>query len=384
MVVLNTLIAALWLYIQKGLEGSIKNAMQEIYDGYATDGSKHIGVKVRTDGSKHIGKKVRTDGSKHIDKKVGTLLTFGKILYQVLCAAKKKVMHKLVSALLRTTKRVTLKEVDLGTKPPQITEIRCQGGPDECAVEIGVRWESEGAGLKVSADFFGPWDNIQIKNMHLEGTVKLVLKPLRREISGFGAVLVSLKEAPLVDFDLDCGVLFNNNKINRKNIIQEYIKSALMNSIVWPRRFVFPIIPGEDFSFLESWAVGDLKVKLIKAEDIIHTHHVGNVDLFVDLSVHQIQVERSTFKKSSKGPAFWHETFTVQVEDPETQKLTLRLLRRSRLWSRLPDKLIGSGKLPIAQFNPGVEMEMCCDLKNPKTNKECGKLFLAITYHPYP
>jgi Ca2+-dependent lipid-binding protein len=66
-------------------------------------------------------------------------------------------------------------------------------------------------------------------------------------------------------------------------------------------------------SFLESWAVGDLKVKLIKAEDIIHTHHVGNVDLFVDLSVHQIQVERSTFKKSSKGPAFWHETFTVQV-----------------------------------------------------------------------
>jgi hypothetical protein len=29
--------------------------------------------------------------------------------------------------------------------------------------------------------------------------------------------------------------------------VQEYIKSALMKSIVWPRRFVFPIIPGEDF-----------------------------------------------------------------------------------------------------------------------------------------
>ena len=31
--------------------------------------------------------------------------------------------------------------------------------------------------------------------MHLEATVKLVLKPLREEIPGFGAVLVSLKEA---------------------------------------------------------------------------------------------------------------------------------------------------------------------------------------------
>ena len=52
---------------------------------------------------------------------------------------------------------------------------------------------------------------------------------------------------------------------------------------------------------------------LIKIEDIVHTHHVGKVDLFVEIDVHQIQVERSTFKKSSKGPAFWNETFTVQV-----------------------------------------------------------------------
>lgn len=66
-------------------------------------------------------------------------------------------------------------------------------------------------------------------------------------------------------------------------------------------------------SFWESRPVGDLKVTLIKVEDIVHTHHVGKVDLFVEIDVHQIQVERSTFKKSSKGPAFWNETFTVQV-----------------------------------------------------------------------
>lgn len=38
----------------------------------------------------------------------------------------------------------------------------------------------------------------------------------------------------------------------------------------------------------------------------------------------------------------------------------------------------------VWQFNPGVEMEMCCGLTNPETNEKCGKLFLAITYHPYP
>ena len=66
-------------------------------------------------------------------------------------------------------------------------------------------------------------------------------------------------------------------------------------------------------SFLDSRPVGDLKVTLIKAEDIVHTDLVGNVDLFVEISVHQIQVERSTVQKNSKGPALWNETLTVQV-----------------------------------------------------------------------
>ena len=66
-------------------------------------------------------------------------------------------------------------------------------------------------------------------------------------------------------------------------------------------------------SFLESRAVGELKVMLIKVEDIVHTHHFGKVDLFVEISVHQSKVERSSEKESSNGSAFWDETVTVQV-----------------------------------------------------------------------
>ena len=38
----------------------------------------------------------------------------------------------------------------------------------------------------------------------------------------------------------------------------------------------------------------------------------------------------------------------------------------------------------VWQFHSGVEMERSCGLRNPETNKIHGKLFLAITYHPYP
>jgi hypothetical protein len=54
--------------------------------------------------------------------------------HQVLCAAKKKALDKFESALLQASRRVSLKEVDLGSKPPQITGNICScpiSGPQE-------------------------------------------------------------------------------------------------------------------------------------------------------------------------------------------------------------------------------------------------------------
>ena len=54
------------------------------------------------------------------------VLLWLKSFHQVLCAAtKEKLLHKFVYALLGGTKLFTLEEVDLGTKPPQITGKRC-------------------------------------------------------------------------------------------------------------------------------------------------------------------------------------------------------------------------------------------------------------------
>ena len=66
-------------------------------------------------------------------------------------------------------------------------EIRCQDGPDERAVEIGIRWEPEGAALKLSADLFGrPWV-IQVLQIFMVKLVKqvhkLILSTFVKEIS---------------------------------------------------------------------------------------------------------------------------------------------------------------------------------------------------------
>ena len=41
---------------------------------------------------------------------------------------------------------------------------------------------------------------MQLKNWHLEGTAKLIFKPLTGTIPGFGAVLVSLTEPVSIKF----------------------------------------------------------------------------------------------------------------------------------------------------------------------------------------
>ena len=76
-------------------------------------------------------------------------------------------------------------------------EIRLQGGLDECAVEIGVRWESEGARLKAALYLLCQWDIIQVVQIFLVILLKQVINKYSahssRKSRDYGAVIHILK-----------------------------------------------------------------------------------------------------------------------------------------------------------------------------------------------
>jgi hypothetical protein len=299
---------------------------------------------------------------------------------------KEKVQPILDQYAMGIIQKLELKEVAFGNKAPQVTGVRLTAGlEDETVLEIKVQWNTSKEGVVLSVDFPGPNYKVQLKNWHLEGTAKLIFKPLTGTIPGFGAVLVSLTEPPDFDFDLkflggDVGALPGVEKM-----IDNSIRTALMDSLVWPSRIVVPMIPGLDFSFLELHPVGELEVTLIEGKNIKNTDLIGKADPFVVLYVRQTKdkVKRSKSKKNTLKPV-WHETFKIEVEDAESQKLTLRLMDDESVEK---SEYIGTASLAIKEFTPHTRIERWCDLlEDPESHAPDqirGSLHIIVTYFPY-
>jgi hypothetical protein len=281
--------------------------------------------------------------------------------------------------------KITLQKVAFGNRAPQIMGVRLTPGlEDETVLEIKVSWETEKEGVVLSVDFPGPNYKVQLKNWHLEGTAKLIFKPLTGTIPGFGAVLVSLTEPPDFDFDLkflggDIGAIPGVEKM-----IDSSIRTAVMDSLVWPSRIVVPMMPG-DFSFLELHPVGELHVKLIEGKNIKNTDLIGKADPFVVLYVRQTKdkTKRSKSQHNTLKPV-WNEDFTVEVEDPALQHLTLRLMDDESVEK---SEYIGQAELLISQFEPNKEQELWCDvLEDPESHAPDqirGSLHITVTWKPY-
>ncbi|CAK9225458.1 unnamed protein product [Sphagnum troendelagicum] len=199
-------------------------------------------------------------------------------------------------------------------------------------------------------------------------------------------VVLDCVEQPELGFDLkflggDVAALPGVEKL-----IDNSIRTALMDSMVWPSRIVLPMIAG-DFSFLQMHSVGELDIKLIEGKNLKKTDVImGKTDPFVVMYVRQTKdkMKQSTCKKGTVNPV-WNESFKVEVEDPETQKLTLRLMDNESLERA---EYVGSCEVSLGQFKPNVPKDMWLNVqKDPKAHEEaidhCGQLHVIIVYNKY-
>ncbi|KAH8960904.1 hypothetical protein BDL97_05G022100 [Sphagnum fallax] len=276
--------------------------------------------------------------------------------------------------------KIILKTVQFGNAAPEILGIKVSpNGEDESVLEMEVLWETDQEGVVIVVQCPG-------EELAHAWNSRLLFKPLIASIPGFGAIVVSLNEPPELGFDLkflggDVAALPGVEKL-----IDNSIRTALMDSMVWPSRIVLPMIAG-DFSFLQMHSVGELDIKLIEGKNLKKTDVImGKTDPFVVMYVHQTKdkMKRSTCKKGTLNPV-WNESFKVEVEDPETQKLTLRLMDNESLERA---EYVGSCEVSLGQFKPNVPKDMWLNVqKDPKAHEEaidhCGQLHVIIVYNKY-
>lgn len=83
-----------------------------------------------------------------------------------------------------------------------------------------------------------------LNHISLVGKLRISFKPLVSKVPCIGAMVLSLLSPPIFNFKIDVGKALGGNAVGRtvKSALGPFIKDTLMNMLVWPRRYVIPIM----------------------------------------------------------------------------------------------------------------------------------------------
>ncbi|KAH7290432.1 hypothetical protein KP509_30G048300 [Ceratopteris richardii] len=270
-----------------------------------------------------------------------------------------------------------VQSTSFGIEPPQISGVKMEGmGEDEASIEADLNWRTEKERIVIKVKTIGPDFKVKVKNITVSATAKIVFKPLLDRMPCFGAVLISFVGIPSIDFDLKIADGDANALPGVDKMIDNSIRAAIEDMLVWPSRIVCPVLPG-DYSFLELKPVGVLDVSLIRAEGVMNTDILGKSDCFVILYIRKKpeRIKRSTTKKNSLHPV-WNEGFKIEVDDPKYQKLTVQLM---------DEESVTSAEY-IGQLVPHEPKEVWLDMMestNLQFKRPRAQLQLVILYEPF-
>ncbi|KAH7437168.1 hypothetical protein KP509_05G059600 [Ceratopteris richardii] len=281
-------------------------------------------------------------------------------------------------------RKITIKSITLGTVSPLFSGVKFSaGGEDEAILEVELDWRhGQDAKVVIELQTTGPLLTVQIRDLVVFGILKLIFRPLKEQFPGFGAVTISLKEPPTVDFQTKFlgGDLLAIPGVD--NAVDNIILTALTDLLVWPNRLVIPILEG-DYSFLMLKPIGELKVELVEGRDVAKADIWGESDPYALIYIRRKQgcIWTSSTKMNTSCPV-WNEIHTFDVEDLESQSLTIRLYDYDKFSN---DDFIGIGQISLGKLEPNTEEDIWVDLVQDLKKKEDqikAKVHLRVTYKP--
>ncbi|KAM1061597.1 hypothetical protein ACFX13_026659 [Malus domestica] len=273
----------------------------------------------------------------------------------------------------------------LGTVAPQFTGVSIvEGGGDSITMELEMQWDGNPSIILAIKTLVGVALPVQVKDIGFTGVFRLIFKPLVDEFPCFGAVCYSLREKKKLDFKLKVVGGDISALPGISDAIEGTIRDAVEDSITWPVRKVFPILPG-DYSDLELKPVGMLEVKLVQAKELTNKDIVGKSDPFARLYIRPLpnRMKRSKTINNDLNP-IWNEHFEFIVEDESTQHLVVKVYDDEGFQA---SELIGCAQVQLSELQPGkvkdVWLKLVKSLDVQRDNKNRGQVHLELLYCPF-
>ncbi|CAI5975074.1 unnamed protein product [Closterium sp. NIES-65] len=243
-----------------------------------------------------------------------------------------------------------LTKFNLGRLAPQLGGIDVvETRADEVVLHVDFNWVGDPSIILAIKTVVGVALQVQVKNLQIWGVFRVALTPLIPTIPCFGAIVFAFTKKPEVKFKLKVAGGDIAAVPGLGDAIDDLIRSAIMDSLVWPVRHVIPIVPG-NYEYLQMRTVGVLEVKLVEGRDLVNLSLLGTIDPYATLFVRPIpaRTRRSRTIANSVNP-LWNHSFEFTVEDPETQRLVIKVWDDQELTASQP---VGQAAIVLADLPP--------------------------------
>jgi len=315
---------------------------------------------------------------------------YNSALRRVIAEALERVLNAHKPAFISS---IQMKKVTLGDIPFDVQKVRLvSNSKEDLVLEAAVRWNARDAQVAL---LIAPMKGVtlvpKLRQIHIYATVRLVLKPLVGRLPCFGAVAVALKQPPLVNFELDFGMIdfgkvvpLGSRYLAMARHVEAWLKPFLVsdvlgNLLVWPNRLVIPLMPEEITGPLDDLRLttrGILRVTVVEARGLKSEQALwwGMPDPVAVLHISPLD-KKSTRGQGNTLDPVWNQQlfFKVQEEslplvvevrdgDGEMDLLVDKPAASSRADDLHYDLLLGRAVVPLSGLEPNREVDLCIPL----------------------
>ncbi|CAM6114039.1 unnamed protein product [Calypogeia fissa] len=275
----------------------------------------------------------------------------------------------------------------LGNVAPKIDGIRMQTlKQGQVTMDLDFKWGGDPSIVLGVHTLVGAVLPVQLKNFSFFATVRVMFQ-LCEEIPCISAVVVALLAKPKPEIKYTFKVIGGSLTAvpGLSDMIRDLVENIITDQLQWPHRIVVPISPNPgDLSDLYLKLQGQVTVTVMKADKLKNMEMVGKSDPYVVLYVRPLFKLKTKVIDNNLNPE-WNETFTLDVEDQETQALHFKVLDEDIG----QDKVLGLVSYPLSKLVPdeAVKLQLpllpSLDTDRVKDKKDRGSLIVELKYHVY-
>lgn len=271
------------------------------------------------------------------------------------------------------------------------------------SLELDLAWAGRSKIMLNARTSLGTTIAIGVKDIEVYAKVQVTLQPLVPALCPFGALMVTLVDKPLFEFDLELPLGLEGTVSNAlQDWLEVFMSNTLGEKLMWPERVVVPVAADHTPVMLPSgksvthkWYVdnvlrlrnvGVICITAKCAKDVPSGDLLSKSDAYMQFHIKGPTKVKTEVIMNNNDPV-WNESIYLLVDDIRTRKLSIRIMDYDE-GTLNADDVIGDTEMTLDDLRPNETKDVWLEFPetaktNAKKKKKPMRANIDITYIPF-